>query len=755
MSTLKHITNLRSLKSWRSNPLGIKPEAIQNALDAFDAGYLRDAVNLWEYIEQRDDLLRTVISKRKKAVARHGWTVLTKPNLSTAQKHEAEEHVAALEYFYNHLECEHAVDAAEKGGFKLLARQMMDAVGKRFAFHEIIWRPESMQQWREGARAGRATDRRLVSASFRFVPLAFFENTTGALRFLGPQSSLEGRPLEPGAWLVTVGEGLMFASAAAWSFKTIGLGDWLTYSQANARPTLRGVTTAAVGSAEWEQLEESLGDLISGQPSVHANTEDVQIVDLTGGDGIPFQRLVERVDRMLAAIWRGADLSTLSRDRGYGASLQEKESCVLEEDDAEMLTEALHRYVDEWVIRHVFGEDVKPLASVKVLISPRECTTHDLQVDEFLLRHGAPLSLEATLHRYGRTAARPGEKVFTPNTTTSTRPESPHETTPGRGGERSSAELGNLEPAVFPGESQPLALANEPGAGRERQANECASASRPRGEDGPFTILQPDWVQLSPYGDFPHTRGLQRVDRDAAESMVAAFESFLGKASRLFGGVPFYAGHPDLPGASDHADQKAYGWITKLEARADGLFGLAKWSDAGRELLRQAHYKYLSPYWEATEIGRENGRKIFRPIALISVGLTNQPNIPVRPLANDAGRGSPEPHEPIQENATTLLVNEVIEAALLSGRITPAHETEWREALQNDLPGARGRLQALGCRMHTQSSTGDLGTRRSELTRMANRGDRIQEAVARKQKLGLSYDAAWQSVKREHPGWFE
>jgi hypothetical protein len=36
-------------------------------------------------------------------------------------------------------------------------------------------------------------------------------------------------------------------------------------------------------------------------------------------------------------------------------------------------------------------------------------------------------------------------------------------------------------------------------------------------------------------------------------------------------------------------------------------------STAGSELLENAHYKFLSPYWEAAEIGFDKGRKNFRP----------------------------------------------------------------------------------------------------------------------------------------------
>ena len=149
-------------------------------LDSFEAGHLREAVAVWDALEQRDDLLRGVISKRKKSVARHGWTVLPKAGLPESQAAEARAHVSALQFFYQHLECEHAVDTAEKGGFKLLARQMMDAVGKRFAVHEIVW-----QRAGEGSSGGQVhrtagvTHQDFVTAKFRFVPLGFFENTTG------------------------------------------------------------------------------------------------------------------------------------------------------------------------------------------------------------------------------------------------------------------------------------------------------------------------------------------------------------------------------------------------------------------------------------------------------------------------------------------------------------------------------------------------------------------------------------------------
>jgi hypothetical protein len=77
-----------------------------------------------------------------------------------------------------------------------------------------------------------------------------------------------------------------------------------------------------------------------------------------------------------------------------------------------------------------------------------------------------------------------------------------------------------------------------------------------------FEAGQDAFVQISPLGDFPHAKGLQRMDRAAAEGMVNHFNKFSSKLGRMFVGVPFYVGHPDLPGLeNEYPDRKAYGWV--------------------------------------------------------------------------------------------------------------------------------------------------------------------------------------------------
>src|ERR1051325_6922241 len=174
--TQLNLARLEVAKRNRYNPLpGITDAAaITKKLDAFEVGYLKDSVNIWDTLEQRDELIRTVVSKRKKAVGREGWTVLIRDSVTAEQRGEAEQHAAALEYFYENLRCENALDRAERGGFKLLAKQMMDAVGKRFAVHEIIWKPVKVVTPPLGASAGFQSPienrkSEMLSATFRFV----------------------------------------------------------------------------------------------------------------------------------------------------------------------------------------------------------------------------------------------------------------------------------------------------------------------------------------------------------------------------------------------------------------------------------------------------------------------------------------------------------------------------------------------------------------------------------------------------------
>jgi len=372
----------------RFNPLrGLTPQLLSVYLDNFLLGFVAYAGLVWDQIEKRDDVIRNVASKRKKALAKY-----KRQSYQRDGSAEAEAHAEALDDFYHHLTVVNALDENERGGFQLLVRQMMDAVGKYYAVHEIVWKPATGPDG-------------VLTAELRFVPLWFFENRTGRLRYLKvPLGGAEGEPLEEGGWMITKGDGIMEACSIAYMFKNMPLKDWVSYSDKFGTPGVLGQTNAAKGSEAGEALKAAVaafGQNWSGVVYGSDGTvkDPISLITARGEGTLPFPPLVERMDRALVSLWRGSDLSTMSADN-KGASVQEGESDILLEDDATMVTEALNYYIDRWVIWQKFGRE--PLAYSRIVVPEAKNVALDLRIDELLLRAGARMGERERLEYYGR-----------------------------------------------------------------------------------------------------------------------------------------------------------------------------------------------------------------------------------------------------------------------------------------------------------------------------------------------------------------
>jgi phage I-like protein len=324
-----------------------------------------------------------------------------------------------------------------------------------------------------------------------------------------------------------------------------------------------------------------------------------------------------------------------------------------------------------------------------------------------------------------------------------------------------------------------------------------------------------EWVQIAPQGQFEHSRGIQLIDDRAGEAMVNHFGKLTSKLARRFVGVPFYIGHPDHPDHSkEFTDKKAYGWVNALEWRkgeAGGLFGKVEWSAPGKELLANGHYKFLSPHWNAeTQPQLKFNKPVFRPVELVSVGLTNQPNLPVNALANEAetesknimekalliallGLANEANEEQIKTKITSLvntqneaatvrtsLTNEqtahattktglenqfkaerkarielLVNEAIRDKRIPAGKKDEWITALETDFAGKSVALaNEKKAEIKTESRTGNLGGRRVGLTNQSEARQKVEGLINEKTAKGLNYDVAWNQVKREQPALF-
>lgn len=349
----------------RFNPLrSVNPDILSQALDQFDLGILRPAALLWDAMCRRDDTLSFVKPQLENSIAAKPWGVFKKKD---ADPREAARHAAALEYFYDNLTCLSAFDRNQRGGRHRLLKQMGEAASYLYSIHHFVWEPQPGRM----IQVDDAAPVPALKATMEHVPLWFFENVSGTLRFL-PFGGFgtHGQELNwEGEWMVTTGAGIMFAASICYMFKRLTFQDWTIFNERYAQNKVVGLTSENKESPQGKALADivanfngDMGIVLYGQQ----NTADLPI-QLLGPQGAAtvdiFERFLERQDRKLTVMYRGSDLRNMSRERDVsGVSAQSEETEALEIAHCANIADACRTYIDRNVIRFCFGEGVEPLA---------------------------------------------------------------------------------------------------------------------------------------------------------------------------------------------------------------------------------------------------------------------------------------------------------------------------------------------------------------------------------------------------------
>ena len=150
-------------------------------------------------------------------------------------------------------------------------------------------------------------------------------------------------------------------------------------------------------------------------------------------------------------------------------------------------------------------------------------------------------------------------------------------------------------------------------------------------------------LQISPYGTF------EKIEEDGSRVPqvcdAAAFAAVVAEWERR--------GRPQVLLDFEHKRGEAAGWFHRLWADPkDGLMGEVEYTPPGETADKNKTYRFLSADWMVGSDGR--------PFQLKTVGFTNTPALPVRPVSNSAGGGSAEPtskpkQKPKMEKLKTLL----------------------------------------------------------------------------------------------------
>lgn len=177
---------------------------------------------------------------------------------------------------------------------------------------------------------------------------------------------------------------------------------------------------------------------------------------------------------------------------------------------------------------------------------------------------------------------------------------------------------------------------------KKRFCNANAAAPQLAVQAGDETV-----VQLVPPGDWP------QWDEDGKEfNQKCDEETFQRLLENFSAEVLVDADHASERGEA--RDTRAYAWIQALSLDESGaLCGRFKWTDIGAEAVSNRRYRFVSVCWAC----EEEGKGEWRPLKLVSVALTNTPNIPAKPILNQESAGGASADQP--ENKETPNMDEL------------------------------------------------------------------------------------------------
>ncbi len=261
-----------------------------------------------------------------------------------------------------------------------------------------------------------------------------------------------------------------------------------------------------------------------------------------------------------------------------------------------------------------------------------------------------------------------------------------------------------------------------------------------------------EWIKLVEFGQYQHSKGLQVVDRDSAENMVEYFHSLRGKFMRRFLGLPIYIGHPDDPEYTDRQDKTIYGRIENLKIEDDALWILSRWTSMGKKIFGNKFLKYLSPRWMMKKLSD----KIFSPVRLLSVGLTNHPNVRCEHTVNVIEQNNDKQLSELVDNegVTNISSDENLSDASTIIDDTNANQNSTEMDVSSPVveDATADNSESFDSRWHTCSLSDNLVERRPEM----NTKDKILRLVYDHMlHTGDDYQSAWMTVKRQNPGLFQ
>ncbi len=367
---------------------GLDPSRVTTYIEAFEDGNFTWLAPIMRKMEERNSVWKIAALKTRKAVSGRTWSCDPLPGYESDPL--AKDQADVLTAFYGRMTTSDIRTRNITHKVRTFIENAMRAYNDGWSVHELVF----------SIRPDGSLDCNAVSC-----PLHLFRLDAG--NFCIEQQMGQPVPIVPGEWLVVKGDGVGLACTVANTFRNISLSDWLIYSGRCGHPGLHGKTSAQKGTQQWIDFKGALSKFGKEWSAITGLNDVIEKIDLSVAGQLPYPAMVELMDRAIAALQRGADLSTMSAGggSGEGASLQGDESDIIMCDNCRMIMDAFRSQIDATVLRWHYGEDVEVKAGFAIDLPQADTVDRDIKIDTFLRDSGVGLSRKDAIKRYQRTVA--------------------------------------------------------------------------------------------------------------------------------------------------------------------------------------------------------------------------------------------------------------------------------------------------------------------------------------------------------------
>lgn len=381
---------------------GLTPERLANILrEAADGNILRQA-ELFEEMEERDTHLFSVLSTRKNAVMGLDWEVVP------AGKEKQARIIAAF------------VREALAKVLDDALLDILDAIGKGFSGHEIMWE---------------IADRRAVVAELRHIPQKCFTFGTNLreLRVLTEENPVLGEPLTANKFVIHLYRaksghpsraGLLRICAWMYLFKNYDIKDWVAFAEVYGMPLRLGKYDPGASKEEKDALIQALRQLGTDAAGIIPTSAMIEFIEAAKTSSAQvYERLAAFCNAEMSKAILGQTLTTEIGDRGsYAASRTHQQVRQdLLEADCKALSSTLKCDLIRPLVQFNFGPDA-PLPSIKFRYEPPEDLQQTANTYKVLAEAGLAIPARHVYARFGIPEPQPGEAILTPQAIAATAP---------------------------------------------------------------------------------------------------------------------------------------------------------------------------------------------------------------------------------------------------------------------------------------------------------------------------------------------